>query len=182
MFDFKKKHLNPVLKQFVERINGALPLKGAEQMASFLDLKKVATDSLNKIARSEHRKSVTTMFATLATTGGLIAAAVLMPAAAIAASVAAGAVFIAGLAGAQKFSLNEAAASRGRYVLTEKIDAEVIQSLPNLGFSATTPEFKTMLAQSFDAAANKEEYKALAKRAMKSEPPKAKAQPVAAAK
>ena len=176
MFDFRKKHLNPVLRQFVERINGALPLKGAEQTASLLDLKKVITDSLGKLSRSEHRKSLTTMFATLATTGGLIATAILMPPAAIGASIAAAAVFVAGLAGAQKFSLNEAAASRGRFVLTEKIDAEVIQALPNLGFAATTPDFKTMLTQSFAGAANKREYDALARHALKAALPQPKPQ------
>ena len=181
MFDFRKKHLYPVLKQFVEKINGALPLNKADQAGGLLGLKQEISGKLGKLAQGQGAKAKMTFLATLATTAGLIALAVLTPPLAIAAGAGAGAVLVAGTAVAQKYFLNRGAITEARHVLTEKIDAEIIQALPNLGFAATTPDFKTMLSQAFDDAANKREYDSLARRALKAETPKPKAQPVAVA-
>lgn len=179
MFDFRKKHLYPVLKQFVEKINSALPLNRPDAASGLLDLKKDITTSLDKLARGQGNKAKMTFLGTLAATAGLIVLAVTMPPAAIVAGIGAGAVFVAGTAVAQKFSLNKSAITQGRHVLTEKIDSEVIQAMPNFLTAYQAPDFKTRLTEAFGAAANTKEYEALAKHALKAETPKPKAAPVA---
>ena len=175
MFDFRKKHLYPVLRQFVEKINGALPLNKPEQASSLLDLKKDITANLGKLAQGQGARAKMTFLGTLATSAGLVVLACMAPPAALAAGVGAAAAFVAGTSVAQKFSLNRGAIVQGRHVLTEKIDSEVIQAMPGFVTAMQAPEFKARLAEAFDSAANKKEYDALAKRALKAEAPKPKA-------
>jgi hypothetical protein len=181
MFDFRKKHLYPVLRQFVERINGALPLNKPDQAAGLLDLKKDITTSLNKMAQGQGRWARVAGLTTLVATAGLITLAAMMPPAAIVAGIGAAVAFVGGTAVTQKFSLNKGAITQGRHVLTEKIDAEVIQAMPNFLSAYQAPDFKARLIEAFDTAANKKEYDSLARRALKVDLPKPKAKaPVAA--
>jgi hypothetical protein len=180
MFDFKKKRLDPLLKEFVDRINGAMPVNSPDQALGLLNVKKDIGARLGKLAQGQRMRGTTIFLTTLAATGGLVAAAFLAPAAAIAAGGGAAVVLLGGSLMAQKCAMNRGEATRDRYVLSDKIDTEVALAMTRFSGSAAAPDVKAALGQAFTDASSKKEYDALAKHAAKFVPPQPKKVAVAA--
>jgi hypothetical protein len=174
MFDFKKKRLDPLLKEFVDRINTAMPVNTPDQAIGLLGVKKDIGARFGKLAHGQGMRAATLLLTTLATAGGLVAAVFLAPAAAIAAGAGAAVVLLGGGLMAQKCALNKGEATRDRYILSDKIDTEVALAMTRFSGSAAAPEVKTALGQAFAEASDKKGFEALAKRAAKFVPPQPK--------
>lgn len=178
MFDFKKKRLNPLLRQCVENINGALPVNTPDQAIGLLNLKQEITEKLGKLAQGQGFKAKMTFYGSVLLAAACVVGAFFAPPVAIPAAGAAAAIFLGGSLLSQKYALNRGEVTQNRYVLSDKIDTEVALAMTRFPAMASSPDIKTALGQAFTEAANKKDYEALSKRAMKFTPPAPK--PVAA--
>ncbi|TAL40187.1 MAG: hypothetical protein EPN97_00740 [Alphaproteobacteria bacterium] len=170
MFDFKKKRLNPLLRQCVENINGALPVNTPDQAIGLLNLKQEITEKLGKLAQRQGLKAKLTFYGAVLLAVAGVAGAFLAPPVAIPAGVAAAAVFLGGSLLSQKYALNRSEVTQNRYVLSDKIDTEVAVAMTRFPALASSPDVKTALAQAFTESANKKDYESLSKRALQFTP------------
>ena len=171
MFDFKKKRLNPLLRQCVEKIDGALPVNTPDQAIGLLNLKQEITAKLGKLAQGQGLKAKLTFYGSVLLAVAGVAGAFLAPPVAVPAGIAAAAVFLGGSLLSQKYALNRGEVTQNRYVLSDKIDTEVAVAMTHFPALASSPDVKAALAQAFTEAANKKDYEGLSKRAMKFSPP-----------